>query len=137
MLSVDALAAADSRDWQQQEISDDKKYLQAVAGRYLYKARFSRFHLERGTYPKYDKVDIDAARPFGEARDNHFKELTSEGKVASGASPSQWRQWVRKEYWSTLKAYIVEKNDIENRHDVEAKSFDSLFERYLRGELSL
>lgn len=131
------IRSTDSRDWQSEQVSEDKKYLQAVVGRYLYKARFSRFHLERGTYPKYDKVDIETAMPFGQKRDAHFKQKTSEGKIPIGGAPSDWQKWVRKEHWSALKDHIIQKNRLERRHDIKAKDFDDRFERFLRGEINL
>jgi hypothetical protein len=131
------IRATDSRDWQSEADSESKNYLLAVVGRYLYKARFSRYHLERGTFPKYDKVDIDAAMPFGKARNEHFKQITKEGKVEDGSSPSEWQKWVRKEHWSAFKEHIIEKNGLERRHDIKAKDFDDRFESYLRGEINL
>jgi len=124
-----------SQDWNQPEVTEEKNYLQAVVGRYLYKARFSRYFLERGTFPKYDKVDIDAAMPFGKARDAHFKETTSEGKIKD--MPSEWQKWVRKEHWKELRAQIIEKNDLEQRRDIKSKDFEVLFEKYVRGEINL
>jgi hypothetical protein len=126
-----------AQDWRQPEVTKDKKYLQAVVGRYLYKARFSRFHMERGTFPKYDKVDLNAGMPLGKARDAHFKKMTSEGKAESNSSPSEWQKWVRKEHWPSLKEHIIKKNNLDRRHDITAKDFDERFEMYVRGEINL
>jgi hypothetical protein len=129
------IRATDSRDWQSEVDSENKKYLQAVVGRYLYKARFSRFHLERGTYAKYDKVDIDAARPFGEKRHEHYTRSTNE---ATGHSDySDWQKWVRKEHWKELREHIIKKHRISQRHDIDTKDFGERFEKYLRGEINL
>jgi hypothetical protein len=129
------IRATDSRDWQSEVDSKNKKYLQAVVGRYLYKARFSRFHLERGTYAKYDKVDIDAARPFGEERHEHYTRSTNE---ATGHSDySDWQKWVHKEHWKELREHIIKKHRISQRHDIDTKDFGERFEKYLRGEINL
>lgn len=129
------IRTTDSRDWQSELDSKNKKYLQAVVGRYLYKARFSRFHLERGTFSKYDKVDIEAARPFGDKRHEHYKQSTNE--AATHGSYSDWQKWVRKEHWLVLKDHIISKHRISQRHDINAKDFDERFEKYLRGEIHL
>lgn len=128
-----------AQDWRQPEVTAQKKYLQAVVGRYLYKARFSRFHLERGTFPKYDKVDVDAVMPFGEARNAHFMLVTDEQKKKSKTPrpPSEWQVWVRKQYWRTLKAHIIERKNLHDRHNTGSRDFDDLFEKYLRGEINL
>jgi hypothetical protein len=129
------IRTTDSRDWQSELDSKNKKYLQAVVGRYLYKARFSRFHLERGTFPKYDKVDIEAARPFGEERHEHYTQSTSEG--TEHVAYSEWQKWVQKEHWLALKEHIINKHRISQRHDIKAKDFGDRFEKYLRGEINL
>ncbi len=129
------IRATDSRDWQSEVDSKNKKYLQAVVGRYLYKARFSRFHLERGTYAKYDKVDIDATRPFGEERHEHYTRSTNEATVHGAYS--DWQNWVYKEHWKELREHIIKEHRIAQRHDITTKDFEKRFDRYLRGEINL
>jgi hypothetical protein len=84
--------------------------LQALVGRFLYKAKYSRYHLERGVYPNYTKVDVDLAKPFGLDHDEYFKSLTCETNLKPNYS--EWQKWVEINHGPALRAHIAKINKI-------------------------
>jgi hypothetical protein len=114
--------------------------LQSLTGRNLYKARFARYHVERGSFPDYTRVyDFNDVKPFGEKHHHEFLEATNEsGLVEDDLSDpvSPWQKHIQREYAQDLKYKIIHANRHDQRYVGEAK-FKLRYDAFIAGETNL
>ena len=107
--------------------------LQSLTGRCLYKAKFARFHMERGEFPNYTKVDLKTAhKPFGTRAHSDFVAATSE----ENESTSAWQQHLQKLYIHDLRERIFDVRFTKNVSFSNERS-QMIFEEYISGKSNL
>lgn len=109
--------------------SDPIALMQSLVGRNLYKARFARHHVERGSFPNYTKVDLKSvATPFGIKHHSDYLDATSETSMEYSA----WQQHLSKLYLDDLKYKILHKNRLD-KHYIENSEFKANMLNYMAG----
>jgi hypothetical protein len=102
----------------------------------LYKARFSRYHVERGSFPNYSRVaDFNAAQPFGPKHHKEFLEATNEtNRDESGnlVRNSPWQKHIQAEYAKELTHRILRLNQHGSKYISDPKFKDS-YEDFIAG----
>jgi hypothetical protein len=107
--------------------------LQSLTGRYLYKARFARHHVELGSFPNYTKVDTQSlVMPFGEKEHRDFLAATDETSVVD----SPWQQYIRQEHEKELH-YIIMRKNLLNRAYIRDSEVKEQFPKFVSGEVDL
>jgi hypothetical protein len=107
--------------------------LQSLTGRYLYKARFARHHVELGSFPNYTKVDTQSlVMPFGEKEHRDFLAATDE----TSAVDSPWQQHIRQEHEKELHYIIMRKNQLD-RAFIRDSGVKEQFPKFVSGEVDL
>ena len=107
--------------------------LQSLTGRYLYKARFARHHVELGSFPNYTKVDSESlVMPFGEKEHKDFLAATDE----TSAVDSPWQQHIRQEHEKELHYIIMRKNQLD-RAFIRDSEVKKQFPKFVSGEVDL
>lgn len=93
-------------DWSENETR--YKSLNSIAGRYIYKGKFTLLNAERGSFPNSASVKLpDDFMPFGKRHQEDFLNATSDDSI----KPSAWRQWLIRNYEEDLKSYVYERNN--------------------------
>lgn len=114
--------------------------LQSLTGRNLYKARFARYHVERGSFPNYTRVsNLDAVQPFGEKHHKEFLEATCETVQFEydellGHSP--WQQHISNEHNEFLTQRIIQANRHRLQHTRDLR-FRLQYEAFIAGTTDL
>jgi hypothetical protein len=107
--------------------------LQSLTGRYFYKARFARHHVELGSFPNYTKVDSnDLVMPFGEKEHKDYLAATDENSTVD----SPWQQHIRQEYEKDLHYLIMRKNRLD-RLVIRDPEIKKQFPKFVLGEVDL
>jgi hypothetical protein len=110
--------------------SDPLALMQSLVGRNLYKARFARHHVERGSFPNYTKVDLQSvATPFGLKHHSDYIDATSESKYEY----SEWQQHLSRMHSNDLKFRILDKNRLDH-HYIANPEFKAMIWDYVAGE---
>lgn len=114
--------------------------LQSLTGRNLYKARFARYHAERGSFPNYTRVaDLNAAQPFGPKHHKDFLYSTNETNrddEGNAIPDSAWQEYVREEYAKDLMYRILQANG-HNRQYVGERGFKEKYADFISGLFDL
>lgn len=114
--------------------------LQSLTGRSLYKARFARYHVERGSFPNYTRVaELDTVQPFGPKHHKEFLEATNEtnrNEHGKRVLNSPWQEHVKEEYAKDLMYRILR----ANRHDsqyIRDPKFKEQYPDFIAGHTDL
>ena len=84
--------------------------LNAITGRFLYKARFTLLNAERNSFPNMTKIILpEDFQPFGKKHDKAYQAAI--GKV--DGVESEWHKWLHEEYAEFLRDEIVRRNKID------------------------
>ena len=114
--------------------------LQSLTGRNLYKARFARHHVERGSFPNYTRVpDLSAVEPFGKKHHADFLAATYEvHRNDDGAflPDSPWQRHLREAHSRDLIYEILNANRMNQRYISERK-FKEQFPDFVAGSIDL
>jgi hypothetical protein len=114
------------RDTSGLETLKRKHALNAVTGRYLYKARFTVLNLERDSFPNFSNIDVSSRKqPFGSEHQKDFRAATDGDNEASA-----WSMWLRRNYLDELHfqvknriprlAYNMQRPESKARHKFAA-----------------
>ncbi len=107
--------------------------LQSLVGRSYYKARFARYHVERGSFPDYSKVDDNPKlMPFGERHHADFLAATDE----TTPEDSPWQQYVREEHQRDLHYRIMQANRLD-RQVIRDATIKAKIPAFVAGHLDL
>lgn len=99
----DVLSSAGSRQ------TKAKHALNALTGRYYYKARFTVLNLERDSFPNYASVEVSSRKqPFGSANQIAFRKATEN---SGDGGLCTWAEWLQQQYLNDLKHEVIERND--------------------------
>ncbi len=86
--------------------------LHSLTGRYIYKAQYMLYHLERGAFPNTSSPPSNGTkRPFGAKHHQDFLDATR----LDGKSPSPWSEWLDEKFSSNIRHEVVERNHLEER----------------------
>ncbi len=114
--------------------------LQSLTGRNLYKARFARYHVERGSFPNYTRVaDLDSVKPFGARLHKEFLEATNEtnrDENNKNVPNSPWQEHIEHEHATDLKYKIIHANG-HNRRYVSESKFKRQYDDFIAGTTEL
>ncbi len=93
--------------WKFNRTTSPHTRMSSTIGRYLYKAQWTLWNAEKGSFPNATKAEpVD--KPFGARHHNEFLEAT--GRRIDTISP--WHQWLHKEYHEDLAFRIRAKNNL-------------------------
>ncbi|TXH88223.1 MAG: hypothetical protein E6Q78_11505 [Rhodoferax sp.] len=88
------------RDTAGAEALKRKHALNAVTGRYYYKARFTLLNLERDSFPNFSEIHVSSRKqPFGSEHQKAFRAATEDG---IDGKTSAWAQWLKDTYLEEL-----------------------------------
>jgi hypothetical protein len=91
-------------------LNKSKLPLNAVTGRYYYKARFTLLNLERDSFPNYSSIEVSSRKqPFGTEHQKDFRAATEDCK--NGAL-SEWTQWLYTAYMDDLKREVIHRKKL-------------------------
>lgn len=114
--------------------------LQSLTGRNLYKARFSRYHVERGSFPNYTRVtDLESVQPFGAKHHDEFLEATREihrDEKGHYVDDSPWQRHIRKEYEKDLMYRILRVNGHDRQYIGDTR-FKARYDDFITGKTDL
>jgi len=117
-------------------VSSPVAKLQSITGRNLYKARFSRYHVERGSFPNYTRVaDLDSVQPFGPEHHKDFLFATNEtnrDEKGNRIPDSPWQKYLREEYEKPLLYRILQANRHDRRY-IQEKGFKEKYNDFIAG----
>ena len=88
--------------------------MNSTIGRYLYKAQWTLWNAELGSFPNATKVTA-VEKPFGAKQHKEFVEATSK----KGEQTSPWRTWLLSQYHDELVSRIRMKNRIHGVAAIE------------------
>jgi hypothetical protein len=121
-------------------ISSPVAKLQSLTGRNLYKARFARYHVERGSFPNYTKVaDLNSVEPFGKKRHSEFIEATNEtnrDEQGNHTPDSPWQQYLKVNYQSDLHNRIIDVNKHRHKY-IRENDFKEKYENFIAGSIDI
>jgi hypothetical protein len=81
--------------------------LNSIAGRYIYKGKFTLLNAERGSFPNSSAIRLpDDHMPFGR---RHHKDYTAATAIEVVAK-SPWRQWLIRNSEADLQSYVSDQN---------------------------
>lgn len=85
--------------------------LNSLTGRYLYKARYTLLHAERGSFPNAEPIEVsDRLQPFGTKHQRDFRAAT---ELKSNGELSGWQKWLKDEYERVVIGEVERRNRIE------------------------
>lgn len=117
--------------WMENELRYNR--LNSIAGRYIYKGKFTLLNAERGSYPNSFAVRLpDNYMPFGR---RHHRDYM----VATAIDPetmSPWHQWLSKNLEAELKSYVFSANQYYFS-DATVNSKHSKFTNFYLGKSDL
>lgn len=91
--------------WTENELRYNR--LNSIAGRYLYKGKYTLLNAERGRFPDFSPIKPpDGYMPFGRRHHKDFVAATALDVEAK----SPWRQWLSRNLEDDLKNYVSYKN---------------------------
>ena len=114
--------------WKFNRKSSPMDRMSSTIGRYLYKANWTLWNAELGTFPNATKA-TPIEEPFGSKLNGEFLEAT--GKRIDMSSP--WQEWIHKEYHENLVQRIRQKNHIAGMSSVTPKLIQTL-PKFIAGE---
>ena len=98
------------RDVDRRAVPERFAQLNSLAGRFLYKSRYTLANAERGSFPNSTKIDVpDDYKPFGAKHYKAYLEATTGGGSA-------WMRWLKKEFLFNLKSHVYEKSSFAWRY---------------------
>jgi len=101
--------------------------LNSLAGRHLYKSRYTLNNAERGLFPNSSKIDVpDDYQPFGKKHNADYLQATA------GAS-SAWIRWLRKSHMESLRDHISSKNS-RALGDTSRAGFEEALVEFIKGK---
>lgn len=105
--------------------------MSSTIGRYLYKAQWTLWNAEQGSFPNASKA-APAEKPFGSRMHSEFLEAT--GIRIDAHSP--WHEWLHKEHHEDLVSRIRRKNNLMGMTAIHAKTQERL-PKFIAGESDL
>lgn len=89
--------------------SNPMSRLNSLAGRFLYKARFTALNAERGIFPCSNKIELgDRHQPFGLKLQTEYRQATE----SKGTELSEWHQWLSDMHKTELRMKVMRANKI-------------------------
>ena len=105
--------------------------MSSTIGRYLYKAQWTLWNAEQGSFPSANKaVPID--KPFGSKLHDEYLEAT--GRKIDTISP--WHEWLNRQYHQDLVYRIRKKNNLLGMSSVNPRML-KLLPKFIAGETDL
>lgn len=105
--------------------------MSSTIGRYLYKAQWTLWNAEQGSFPNASKA-APSEKPFGSQMHSDFLEAT--GIRIDAHSP--WHEWLHKEHHEDLVSRIRRKNNLMGIAAIHAKTQERL-PKFIAGESDL
>jgi hypothetical protein len=105
--------------------------MNSTIGRYLYKARWTLWNAELGSFPNKTKIE-PILRPFGARQDRDYAEATSFRRD----NPSAWQLWLHQQYHEELVSRIRQKRGLLGMGVINAR-FLELLPKFIAGETDL
>jgi hypothetical protein len=102
--------------------------MSSTIGRYLYKANWTLWNAELGSFPNATKSS-PIEQPFGSKFHKEYLEAT--GRRIDMVSP--WQEWIHKEYHELLVQRIKQKNHITGMSSVTPTLVQTL-PKFIAGE---
>lgn len=117
--------------WKFNRITSPLNRMSSTIGRYLYKAQWTLWNAEQGSFPNASKA-ASVEKPFGSRLQSEFLEAT--GRRIDARSP--WHEWLHKEYHEDLVNRVRRKNNLMGMTAINAKTQERL-PKFISGESDL
>ena len=117
--------------WKFNRITSPLNRMSSTIGRYLYKAQWTLWNAEQGSFPNASKA-APVEKPFGSRLQSEFLEAT--GRRIDALSP--WHEWLHKEYHEDLVNRVRRKNNLMGMAAINAKTQERL-PKFISGESDL
>lgn len=117
--------------WKFNRITSPLNRMSSTIGRYLYKAQWTLWNAEQGSFPNASKA-APVEKPFGSRLQSEFLEST--GRRIDALSP--WHEWLYKEYHEVLANRVRRKNNLMGMAAINAKTQERL-PKFISGESDL
>lgn len=117
--------------WKFNRTTSPQTRMSSTIGRYLYKAQWTLWNAEHGSFPNATKL-TPVEKPFGSR--HHFDFLEATGRKIDTVSP--WYEWLHKEYHEDLITLIRKKNNLMGVTGINAKTQERL-PKFIAGESDL
>ena len=112
-----------------------KQPLNAVTGRYYYKARFTLLNLERDSFPNNSAIEVSSRKqPFGTEHQKEFRAATEDEK---NGEPCVWMQWLRNTYLTEIKEEVVHHQRIHREMRLPDSKVRQRIDAFIAGESDL
>lgn len=93
--------------WKENRTTSPHTRMSSTIGRYLYKAQWTLWNAEKGSFPNATKAE-PVAMPFGEKL--HRDYLNATGRRIDNVSP--WHQWLHEQHYEDLAYRVRAKNNL-------------------------
>lgn len=121
----------DTDRWKFNRTTSPIHRMSSTIGRYLYKAQWTLWNAEQGSFPNAHKV-LQIEKPFGPKLHGEFLEAT--GRRIDTVSP--WNDWLFKQHHEDLVYLIRKKNHLFGMSSVNPKMLSRL-PKFIAGETDL
>lgn len=116
--------------------------LNSLAGRYYYKGRYVLHNLERKSFPNSNKPDVTSLNDgdlFAGHWQDEFLAMTNDVQMPNGQAdrPSDWSQWIQREYSSDLSAEVKYRNKYDENIKAQDAQSRKRFLNFISGESDL
>ena len=105
--------------------------MNSTIGRYLYKANWTLWQAEMGTFPNANKAE-PVEHPFGAKHHQAFLDATKD----TDGQMSAWQRWLYDQYHAGLVERIRKKNNLTGISAVNARTME-LLPKFIAGETDL
>jgi hypothetical protein len=113
----------------------DKKPLNALVGRFIYKGKFTLLNAERGSFPNADPIELsERHQPFGLKHQTDYRAATQDAKDGIECA---YRKWLKEEYALTLKNEIVRRIHKVDQMKIPGSKIRQRIDAFIAGESDL
>lgn len=122
------------------EVQSRFNRLTSLTGRYLYKARYTLAHVERGSFPNARKIILpENFMPFGERYHREYREAIGElnAKPKADKNESAWGKWLHEEHAVNLKYEIARRNRVEEKMKLPGSKIRLKLPEFIAGKTDL
>jgi len=121
----------DMERWKFNRTTSPHTRMSSTIGRYLYKAQWTLWNAEQGSFPNATKA-APVEHPFGKRHHSEYLEAT--GRRIDAVSP--WDEWLHKEHHEDLVMLVRKKNHLLGMSSVNARMLE-LLPKFIAGETDL
>lgn len=117
--------------WKFKHMTSPLDRMNSTIGRYLYKAKWTLWNAEQGTFPNANKI-TPVEKPFGAKHHDEYLDAT-DGRLDS---LSPWQEWLHHQYHASLVNRVRDRCKITGMSAINLKT-QQLLPKFIAGETDL